>query len=330
MCQRREERQASKLSARIHSQQLQLPPLQSTPPAQSVPQNRESILKISSILNGPASATTSAEQIPSGTIPTAERCAERLSQVSCGNSVLKSPSRDTSIQQIATNVRCSVSQGRGQTYMAEQRSFDSSERPPLPTFPMQSHEQQYDSPSTSWPARYPDEGAMQASAKIPLSQNESSSMSVSLHNLPSSQKSPAPVSYGNIKQPPQTDVKPFQESLEAALIQSQQSPFRSSSANGFRQTSASEPVPVLTMTDGLYVVSVDIHQASQLADTKRARNAQASARFRQRRKEKEKKASITVENMQQQIRILEGTIRILEKERDFYRDERDRFRDMVN
>jgi hypothetical protein len=74
-------------------------------------------------------------------------------------------------------------------------------------------------------------------------------------------------------------------------------------------------------------VPVDVHQASRLADEKRARNAGASARFRQRRKEKEKEASTTIEKMQQTTRDLEGKVRELERERDFYRGERDRMRD---
>jgi len=76
-------------------------------------------------------------------------------------------------------------------------------------------------------------------------------------------------------------------------------------------------------------VPVDVHQASRLADEKRARNAGASARFRQRRKEKEKEASTTIEKMQQQTRELERKIMEVEQERDFYRGERDRFRDVV-
>ena len=74
---------------------------------------------------------------------------------------------------------------------------------------------------------------------------------------------------------------------------------------------------------------VDVHQASRLADEKRARNAGASARFRQRRKEKEREANTTIEKMQSQNRDLERKLRELEQERDFYRGERDRFRDVV-
>jgi hypothetical protein len=104
-----------------------------------------------------------------------------------------------------------------------------------------------------------------------------------------------------------------------------------SSAGSSRQTSASDPVQILTITtsSGVYNVPVDVHQASRLADEKRARNAGASARFRQRRKEKEKEASTTIEKMQSQTRDLERRVREAEQERDFYRGERDRLRDVL-
>jgi hypothetical protein len=95
-----------------------------------------------------------------------------------------------------------------------------------------------------------------------------------------------------------------------------------SSLGSSRQTSASDPV-------GTYHVPVDVHQASRLADEKRARNAGASARFRQRRKEKEKEANSNIEKLQQQTRELERKVKEVEQERDFYRVERDRFRDVV-
>jgi hypothetical protein len=99
-----------------------------------------------------------------------------------------------------------------------------------------------------------------------------------------------------------------------------------------RQASASDPIQVLTIntSQGSYRVPVEVHQASRLADEKRARNAGASARFRQRRKEKEREASTTIEKMQHQTRDLERRIREVEQERDFYRGERDRMRDVLN
>ncbi|TVY52692.1 hypothetical protein LSUE1_G010298, partial [Lachnellula suecica] len=109
------------------------------------------------------------------------------------------------------------------------------------------------------------------------------------------------------------------------------SSLHSSSAGSSRQASASDPIQVLTITtsSGQYQVPVDVHQASRLADEKRARNAGASARFRQRRKEKEKEASTNIEKLQQQSRDLERRVREVEQERDFYRGERDRLRDVV-
>lgn len=101
------------------------------------------------------------------------------------------------------------------------------------------------------------------------------------------------------------------------------------SASSSRQTSDSIQLLTITTSQGIYNVPVDVHQASRLADEKRARNAGASARFRQRRKEKEKEASTTIEKMQQQTRDLEGKVRELEREREFYRAERDRLRDVV-
>lgn len=103
------------------------------------------------------------------------------------------------------------------------------------------------------------------------------------------------------------------------------------SAVSSRQASTTDPVHVLTFSTpvGTYHVPVDVHQASRLADEKRARNAGASARFRQRRKEKEKEANSNIEKLQQQTRELERKVREVEQERDFYRAERDRFRDVV-
>lgn len=118
----------------------------------------------------------------------------------------------------------------------------------------------------------------------------------------------------------------------APAPQTQASSLQSSSTGSSRQTSASEPIQVLTITtsQGSYQVPVDVHQASRLADEKRARNAGASARFRQRRKEKEREASTNIEKLQQQTRDLEKKMRDLEQERDYYRQERDRYRDATS
>jgi hypothetical protein len=102
------------------------------------------------------------------------------------------------------------------------------------------------------------------------------------------------------------------------------------SAGSSRQTSDPVQMMQIQTAGGIYNVPVDVHQASRLADEKRARNAGASARFRQRRKEKEKEASTTIEKMQQQTRDLERRVREVEQERDFYRGERDRFRDVIH
>lgn len=109
------------------------------------------------------------------------------------------------------------------------------------------------------------------------------------------------------------------------------SSLNSTNAGSSRQTSASDPIQVLTITtsSGQYQVPVDVHQASRLADEKRARNAGASARFRQRRKEKEREASTSIETLQKETRDLERRLQEVEQERDFYRGERDRFRDVV-
>ena len=113
--------------------------------------------------------------------------------------------------------------------------------------------------------------------------------------------------------------------------QTQASSLHSSSAGSSRQTSASDPIQVLTITtsQGSYTVPVDVHQASKLADEKRARNAGASARFRQRRKEKEREANTSIEKLQQQAREQDRRMREIEQERDRYRLERDRLRDLV-
>jgi hypothetical protein len=117
----------------------------------------------------------------------------------------------------------------------------------------------------------------------------------------------------------------------APVTQSQDSSFHSGNAGNAKQTSALDPIQILTITtsEGSYNLPVDVHQASRVADEKRARNAGASARFRQRRKEKEREAKTTIEKMQSQNRDLERKVRELEQERDFYRAERDHFREVV-
>ncbi|RKF73638.1 putative transcription factor bzip [Golovinomyces cichoracearum] len=104
-----------------------------------------------------------------------------------------------------------------------------------------------------------------------------------------------------------------------------------SNAGFSRQTSASDPIHVLTITtnQGLYTIPVDVHHASRLAGEKRARNAGASARFRQRRKEKEKEACSAIEKLESQVRDLETRLESMESERNFYHSERDRLRDIL-
>lgn len=101
------------------------------------------------------------------------------------------------------------------------------------------------------------------------------------------------------------------------VTKAQDSSFLSGSAVSSKQTSASNPLQIMTITtsEGSYDLEVDILAASRAADKKRLRNAGASARFRQCRKEKENEAN--------------KRIKELEQERDFYRGERDRLRDVV-
>ena len=366
--------QAPELKARGLPPQLQSSSPQNTSPSQSIPlsggrQNSSSYLGIHSILNpahegpklvhhdGLPSATTSAEQKPSGTMPTAEGCAETLSQFSRRTLIPKTSSRITGTRRATSqgdvNARLLISPESDQAYMVTRGLPASPELPQLPIPPAQSHKQHYGSLTTSWPA--PDAwGSTVGTMQDPV-KSESAGISASLRNPPSSQTSPTLVLYGKIGQPSHTStshdpdssfgrtvqqggVMPFQGTPEApggshdALgNQSQQRSFRSGSACSLGQTSASDPIPVLTMTtsEGSYNVPVDVHHASRLADEKRARNAGASARFRQRRKEKEKDANNTIERLQTQTRDQERRISELEQERDFYRGERDRLRDVV-
>jgi hypothetical protein len=242
--------------------------------------------------------------------------------------------------------------------MAEPGPSPGSEVPPMPTPPGQS-QQQYGFPqSASTPTIAPRRASgstMQAPGRAPASQSASPSISASSQNPSSSQTSPASFLYHKGGQT--TSYYPG-SSFGTSMVQQQgggmqfqgpsgqpgegpysapappqtgDSSLQPSSAGSSRQTSASDPVHVLTFSTpvGTYHVPVDVHQASRLADEKRARNAGASARFRQRRKEKEKEANSNIEKLQQQTRDLERKVREVEQERDFYRAERDRFRDVV-
>ena len=254
--------------------------------------------------------------------------------------------------------------GRSRAYTAE--PGQSSDVPPMPTPPGQTQSQQHYGfpPPASTPRRT--SNTMQAPGRTPHSQSASPSISQSSQNPSSSQTSPASYLYKGGPPPSTQGYFPSSTFAQAGgmqfaaeprgqagtlsttegpysappLSQQQAQPGSSSTvssasasapASANRQTSASDPIQVLTITtsQGIYNVPVDVHQASRLADEKRARNAGASARFRQRRKEKEREANTTIEKMQTQNRDLERKVRELEQERDFYRGERDRFRDVV-
>jgi hypothetical protein len=236
--------------------------------------------------------------------------------------------------------------GRARGYNAEPGQSTSSDVAPLPTPPGQMQSQQhYGFPSTaSTPSRT--STTMQAPLRTPHSESTSPNISQSSQN-PSSQTSPAsyldkgvppprsrPLQvYGGYSAPPPppppTPPPPSTQQQAQPGITSTVSSAPASTSS--RQTSASDPIQVLRITtsQGVYNVPVDVHQASRLADEKRARNAGASARFRQRRKEKEREANTMIENIQKENRDLERKLREVEQERDFYRAERDRFRDVV-
>lgn len=200
--------------------------------------------------------------------------------------------------------------GRGRSYIAEPGPSANSEVPPMPTPPaaaQQQQQQQYGFPPTaSTPSIAPRRssgGNMQAPGRTPLSQSASPSISASSHNPSSSQTSPASFLYhkGGPPPPPSSSSyypgSSFATSIQqqgggmqfagpsggsegpgpysAPTPQTQGSSFHSSSAGSSRQTSASDPIQVLTITtsQGSYHVPVDVHQASRLADEKRARNA---------------------------------------------------------
>jgi hypothetical protein len=130
--------------------------------------------------------------------------------------------------------------------------------------------------------------------------------------------------------PPHAHARASSTPLQSAPSSSRQT--QSQGGQGPGQGGGDGPVQVLTITTSrgdTYTVPVDVHQASRLADEKRARNAGASARFRQRRKEKEREASTNIEKLQAQTRELERKVREVESERDWYRGERDRLRDVI-
>ncbi|ESZ96116.1 hypothetical protein SBOR_3505 [Sclerotinia borealis F-4128] len=225
-----------------------------------------------------------------------------------------------------------------------------SEIPSIPTPPGQIQTQHYGFPPTGTTPvdRRADTSQMQA----PGRGKHSASPSISASSQTPSQTSPASgYPYHQSGQNPQTSGSYFPGSSFGSSVQqgsglqlqappaASEGPYTASqigsslhSNTSSRQASASEPYGVLTITTAhgvAYHVPVDTHQASRLADEKRARNAGASARFRQRRKEKEKEASSNIEKLQSQTRDLERRVRDAEGERDFYRGERDRFRDML-
>jgi hypothetical protein len=239
---------------------------------------------------------------------------------------------------------------RGRPYTADPDPFPASDAPPIPTPPGQAQQQYGFQQSASTPTIAPRQvsgSTMQAPGRALASQSTSPSISAPS----SSQASPASFLYKGGRAP-QITTSYFQVGTSIAQqgggmqfpgpTGQPEGPYSTpapqtkgsslqGSAGSSTITSASNPVHVLTFSTpvGTYHIPVDVHQASRLADEKRARNAGASARFRQRRKEKEKEANSNIEKLQQQTRELERKVREVEQERDFYRAERDRFRDVV-
>jgi hypothetical protein len=213
--------------------------------------------------------------------------------------------------------------------------------PPMPTPPAQNPAQQhYGFPAALTPARR-DSGAMQAPGRTPLSASTSPSLSQS-----SSQTSPASFPFPGVPPPATHGYYPgstfamagggMQFASVSGSSATTEGPYSAppstQSASGTvstssRQTSAADPIQVLTITtsSGIYNVPVDVHQASRLADEKRARNAGASARFRQRRKEREREANQNQDRLQQQIKNIEQVRDRYMQERDRCMQERDRF-----
>ncbi|RDW73493.1 hypothetical protein BP6252_07400 [Coleophoma cylindrospora] len=193
---------------------------------------------------------------------------------------------------------------RSRAFAAESGPTASSESAAMHTQQHQQQNQHYGFPPASTPLERRQSGAYSGSTQPPHSQSVSPSMSTSSH-IPSTQTSPATYHPSSGLPPPSQNYFPGSSLQQAGGMAFGGGP------------------------EGLYHVPVDVHQASRLADEKRARNAGASARFRQRRKEKEREASSNIERLQQAQRDLERRVREVEQERDFYRNERDRFRDVV-
>jgi hypothetical protein len=246
---------------------------------------------------------------------------------------------------------------RGRPYTAEPGQSAVSEIQPMPTPPERSQAHHgFPGPAQTLDRRTSSMPILHASGRPTHSQSASPIVSTSSANPPSGQTSPPSFHYPGGAPPPTSTPYypgstfapqsahpgggPLQFQVPASSTEgpySRAPPSLSAgsvggSVSSSRQTSASDPIQVITIntSQGSYRVPVEVHQASRLADEKRARNAGASARFRQRRKEKEKEASTTIEKMQQQTRELERRIREVEQERDFYRGERDRMRDVLN
>ncbi|KAH8587203.1 hypothetical protein B0O99DRAFT_656507 [Bisporella sp. PMI_857] len=298
--------------------------------------------------------TVSGRPASSNTSPTQESYKSTFSR-SRGSS----PRRILTPEGARTTILHKPSQG---TIDAQRSPFIPYRRPPdappalTLTPPERAHLQHYGfppvGPSRSAPLeRHPSGSSRQPAERGLPAQSISPSISTSA-GVSSSQASPASFIYK--KGPPLTSGFYFPGASFAPSMQQAQGAggpqFQTSSASGTEgpysapsssvsvTTSAkhsrqgTDPSQSMTITtsQGVFNVPIDLHQASRLADEKRARNAGASARFRQRRKEKEKEASTTIEKMQQQNRELERRIREAESERDFYREERDRFRDVLD
>lgn len=245
---------------------------------------------------------------------------------------------------------------RSRTYVAEPGLSVASEVPPMPTASERSQPYYgYSGPGQAPDRRTISMPIMQAPGPQHLSHGASPIVSTSSANPSPIQAPPGPSNYP-AGPPPPTNTPYYPGSTFApqaahqggsalqyqAPASSTQGPYSRApsvsagstvgSVGSARQTSASDPIQLLTIntSQGSYRLPVEVHQASRLADEKRARNAGASARFRQRRKEKEREATTTIEKMQHQTRELERRIREVEQERDFYRGERDRMRDVLN
>ena len=247
---------------------------------------------------------------------------------------------------------------RGRAYTAEPGQSATSDIPPMPTPGKAQSQQPYGFPPTaSTPRRT--STTMQAPVRTPHSESTSPSISQSSQNPSSSQTSPASYLYKGGPPPSTQGYFPGASFVQAGGAtqfgagpgahegsssttegpysappppSSQQHAQPGHSSTVSRQTSASNPVQILTITtaEGTYDVPVDTQQASRLADEKRARNAGASARFRQRRKEKEREANTTIEKIQSENRDLTRQLRETQQERDFYRGERDRLQEVVS